>query len=76
MNLNTLTSALIIPPQVLKQLPKSIEERVSEISSTKEIFDNSKHPYEKTLQESGFKEKLCYQKKDVNDNSNRNKKIR
>ena len=31
------------PPQVLKQLPNSIEKRLSEISSTKEIFDNSKH---------------------------------
>ena len=47
------------PPQVLKQLPKSIEKRLSEISSTKEIFDNSKHLHEKALQESGFKEKLC-----------------
>ena len=26
--------------QVLKQLPKSIEKRLSELSSTKEIFDN------------------------------------
>ena len=63
-------------PQVLKQLPKSIEEKLSEISSTKEIFDNSKHLYEKALQESGFKEKLYYQQKDVNANSNRNKKKR
>ena len=45
-------------PQVLKQLPKSIEKRLSEISSSKEIFDNSKHLYKKALQESGFKEKL------------------
>ena len=59
------------PPQVLKQLPKSIEKRLSEISSTKEIFDNSKHLYEKVSQESGFKE-LCYQQKNVNANFNRN----
>ena len=63
------------PPQVLKQLPKSIEKRLSEISSSKEIFDNSKHLYEKALQESGFKEKLCYQQKNVNANSNQNQKI-
>ena len=62
-------------PQVLKQLPKSIEKRLSEISSTKEIFDNSKHLYQKVSQESGFKEKLCYQQKNVNANSNRNQKI-
>ena len=41
-----------------------------------EIFDNSKHLYEKALQENGFKEKLYYQQKDVNTNSNRNKKKR
>ena len=76
MNLNKLTSALIIPPQVLKQLPKSVEKRLSKISSFKEIFVNSKHLYEKALQGSGFKEKLCYQQKDVNANSNWNKKKR
>ena len=64
------------PPQVLKQLLKSIKKRLSEISSSKEIFDNSKHLYEKALQESGFKEKLCYQQKDVNANSNRKTKKR
>ena len=62
------------PPQVLKQLPKSIEKRLSKISSFKEIFDNSNYLNEKALQESGFKEELCYQQKDVNANSNRNKK--
>ena len=30
--------------------------------------------YEKVLQESGFKERLCYQQKNVNANSNRNQK--
>ena len=60
----------------MKQLPKSIEKRLSEISSSKEIFDNSKHLHDKALQGSGFKEKLCYQQKDVNANSNRKKKKR
>ena len=62
------------PPQVSKQLPKSIEKRLSKTLSCKEIFDNSKHLYKKALQESGFKEKLCYQQKDVNANSNQEKK--
>ena len=39
------------PPQIMKQLSKSIEKRLSEISPSKEIFNNSK-PYEKALQES------------------------
>ena len=36
-------------PQVLKQVPKSIEKRLSKMSSSKEIFDNSKHLREKAL---------------------------
>ena len=39
------------PPQIMKQLSKSIEKRLSEILPSKEIFNNSK-PYEKALQES------------------------
>ena len=46
------------PPQILKQLPKSIERKISEISSSKELFDNSKPLYEKPLQDSSFKQKL------------------
>ena len=50
------------PPQVLKELPKTIEKRISNISSSKEIFDISKPIYEKTLNECGFQHKLLYKK--------------
>ena len=51
------------PPQVLKELPKTIEIRISNISSSKEIFDISKPMYEKTLNECGFQhKKLCTKK--------------
>ena len=33
------------PPSILKQLPKSIEKRISETSSNKDIFDKSIKPY-------------------------------
>ena len=49
------------PLQVLKELPKTIEKRISTISSSKEIFDNSKIIYEDTLKKSGFQNKLTYQ---------------
>ena len=42
------------PPQVLKQLSKSIEKRLSKISSSKEIFDNSKHLYEKAASKKNY----------------------
>ena len=40
------------PPSILKQLPKSIEKRISETSSNKDIFDESIKPYKGALKES------------------------
>ena len=54
------------PPQVLRELPKSTEKRISNISSSKEIFDISKPIYEKTLNECGFHHKLLYQENVIN----------
>ena len=48
------------PPNILKQLPKSTAKRVSETSSSEEIFNKSIKIYSKTLKESGFKDKLRY----------------
>ena len=48
------------PPSVLRQLPKSISKRISEISSSQEIFKQSVPIYEKALKDSGFNEKLLY----------------
>ena len=48
------------PPRILKQLPKSIEKRISETSSNKDIFDKLIKPYKDALKESGFSETLNY----------------
>ena len=48
------------PPTVLKQLPKSIEKRISELSSDEKIFNDNIKTYENALKTSGFKEKLNY----------------
>ena len=42
------------PPHVLRELQKTIEKRISNISSSNEIFDNSKNIYENTLKKSVF----------------------
>ena len=47
-------------PSILKQLPKSIEKRVSTTSSNKDNFDESIKPYKNALKESGFSETLNY----------------
>ena len=63
------------PPQILKQLSKSISKRLSENSSSKEVFDKSKTLYEKSLKNnSGFDERLIYHQD--NGNKNQHKKIK
>ena len=42
------------PPVVLKQLPKSIAKRISDISSDENIFSNSIPIYTKALKKSGL----------------------
>ena len=43
------------PPWIIKQLPISVNNRLSNNSSNKQIFDMSKGEYAKTLRESGYK---------------------
>ena len=43
------------PPQIIKHLPISISNRLSNNSSNKQVFDMSKCEYEKALRESGYK---------------------
>ena len=49
-----------IPPQIIKKIPRSIEKRLSRLSSTKEIFENSKDYYEQRLRQCSYNEKLNY----------------
>ena len=48
------------PLSILKQLPKSIEKRLSSLSSSKEIFEETAPYYEQHLSNCGYKEKLNY----------------
>ena len=43
------------PPSIMKQLPKSIELRLSQLSANKEIFKNSVTPYNEALTKAGYK---------------------
>ena len=49
------------PPAIIKQLPLSIESRLRNISSSKEVFDESCKIYQDALEQSGFKYKLSYE---------------
>ena len=46
------------PPSILKNLPTMIEKRISDLSSNRKIFSESKETYVKVLKASGFNEKL------------------
>ena len=45
------------PSQIIKQLPASLSDCLSNIFSNKEVFDMRKGEYEKTLRESGYTDK-------------------
>ena len=50
------------PPNIIKDLPKMISQRISNLSYDEDIFNNSKQVYEKALKESGFTENLEFDK--------------
>ena len=53
------------PPSILKNIPESINSRLSRISSSEKVFNNSKRDYQDALKRAGYKEQLTYQK-DIN----------
>ena len=61
------------PPSIIKENPRSVEKRLSVLSSSKNIFQESVIYYEKCLENSGYKTKLQYQQAKQN---NQNKKKR
>ena len=67
------------PPTVIKQLPKSISKRLSDLPSSEDIFEKTKLAYRNTLNKSGFQEKSSYtsaqNKNDENGNKQQKRKI-
>ena len=60
------------PPSITKQLPRSIEKRLSQLSSSKDIFYETTPYYEQRLASCGYNEKLTYQQKGENNENNKN----
>ena len=48
------------PPSILKQLPASINKRISTLSSDKQVFDDAVQTYQNALGHSNFSHKLEY----------------
>ena len=60
------------PPNILKQLPISVEKRISDLSSSEEIFNQAKQYYQNALINSGHDHVLQY--KPVTETRRRNRK--
>ena len=52
------------PPSIIKQLPLSVERRLSKLSSNEKIFNDSIHIYQEALIKGGYNNKLTDQKHD------------
>ena len=63
------------PPNVIKQIPNSIQERLSKNSSDEEMFTIAKCEYEDALKKSGFKVHSKYTKNQQQKPKNRSRNI-
>ena len=48
------------PPMILKQISRIVEHRISTLSSSKEIFDQTIPPYQKAITDAGYQDILKY----------------
>ena len=62
------------PPSVIKQVPQTINDRLNNISSNEELFNQASPEYQRALDASGYKHKLKYERKERNKNTNNSKK--
>ena len=63
-----------LPPNITKQLPDSINRRISDISCNEEEFNKAKTTYDDALKSSGYTASLSYNKHRQNDRPSRNRK--
>ena len=61
------------PPSVIKQIPKSVQDRLSVLSSTKAEFDLAAPPYIEALKKAGYKNEIKYEKPEKKNRKNRSR---
>lgn len=64
------------PPNVIKAIPKSVNRRISDISSSAKEFDDAKGDYQAALNKSGHKHELAFQEPVATPTRSRTKKKR
>ena len=63
------------PPAILKNIPLAVNRRLSNISSSREVFDNAAPLYQEELDRAGYSHKLEYQEEVPRTKRKRNRKI-
>ena len=64
------------PPTIIKQLPLSVESRLSKLSSDENVFIQAASVYQEALKRAGYKHKLKYKNSNkYNSNNNNNQHI-
>ena len=61
------------PPSIIKQLPLSVESRLSKLSSDKNVFIQAASVYQEALKRAGYNHKLSYNNSDKYNSNNNNK---
>ena len=64
------------PKNVIKELPKSVNKRLSTISSDRNVFEKNKTEYQEALEKSGFTDRLEYKEYEKNKNEKEKKNKR
>ena len=65
------------PPNVTKNIPLAVNKRISSNSSTPELFESTKAPFQKALQDSGYKHNLNFeQTNSISSTSNKRTRTR
>ena len=63
------------PPDVKKQLPRMINQRISNLSWLETVFNSNKNKYQEALKNTGYNEEMKYEKKN-NDKKKKKKRNR
>ena len=61
------------PPSIIKQIPSSINRRLSNLSSDEEVFLNNFQPHREALKKSGFRDELTYVEPKISEERNNEK---
>ena len=59
------------PPSILKQIPISVERRISDLSANEEIFNQCKSYYQDALKKSGYTHRMTYNPSTPSSNNRR-----